>query len=139
MRTGGLGDRRRVVRFVTAGAVSFALDFGGLILLHSGLGWQLGWAVLVAYGSGGAVHYLLTRLWVFNPAGRGSETGRFLRYLSLGGLNIAATWAVVLSLTRLGVDYRLAKILCVAALVVFNYVVTHLFVMRSAPGGLPPL
>lgn len=124
-------EMRRAARFVTTGVIAFTIDFGGLVILHGSLGLPLGLAVIAPYPVGTAVHYALTRWWVFPPGAPGSEAGRFARYLLLVAANGIGSVAIVLSLTSLGMDYRVAKLLSVAVLVTANYLVSPVLVMRS--------
>jgi putative flippase GtrA len=117
-------------RFGLTGGIAFVIDFGGLVLLHGALGWKLQWAIVVSYCLGGAVHYTLTRRWVFVPRLERPEVDRIARYLALGTTNIVVNLAAVLVLVRLGVDYRVSKAGCVAMLVVINYLVTSRHIMR---------
>lgn len=121
------------MRFGLAGCVGFALDFGLLVLFHGRLGAPLIPSTLVAYGLGGAVHYALTRFWVFPETNRGGEVGRVGRYLALGLVNAVATVVIVSGLVAAGLDYRVAKCLAVAGLFFTNYLLTPRLVMTS-PG-----
>lgn len=123
----------RLVRFGLTGLAGFLLDFGLLVLIHGRLGAPLIPATLLAYGLGGAVHYLLTRYWVFPETAPGGEVARVGRYLALGVVNAIATVAIVSGLVAVGVDYRVAKTIAVAALFLSNYVLTPRLVMTS-PG-----
>ncbi len=122
---------RRLIRFGFAGCVGFAVDFGGLIALHSGLGIPLVPSTLVAYSVGAGVHYSLLRYWVFPHRSTDSEVGKVARYLLLGAFNALATVIIVSGLASLGVDYRLAKAVAVVILFFTNYVLTPRFVMTS--------
>lgn len=122
----------RLIRFGLTGCAGFAVDFGILILLKTA-GIPLGAATAAAYIIGGVVHYTLTRVWVFPQDDNAGETGRVVRYLLLGCVNIAATLAIVLGLTSTGLDYRVAKIIAVVTLFFSNYLLTPRLVMTS-PG-----
>lgn len=127
---------QRLFRFGLTGVASFVVDFGTLVLAHDGFGWPLRVSLIAAYTIGGIVHYGLTRWWVFpmkHGGGGAAETGRVVRYLLLAAVNTGATLIIVPALTHLGVDYRLAKIICVVLLFGFNYFVTPRFVMPREP------
>ena len=126
-------DLPRVVRFLAAGGIAFAVDFGTLVLTHSGLHVTLQWAIVCAYAVGGIVHYTLTRFWVFPARERHQEAQRVIRYLILAAFNMGATVGLVTGLADIGVDYRLGKIICVAVLMVINYLATPRFVIRDRP------
>ncbi len=125
----------RLTKFGLTGFAGLAVDLGMLVILHSGLRWPLAWATLGAYTAGGAIHYGLTRFWVF-PHGRDAgEVGKVVRYLLLGAANAAVTVVVVTVLAGWGLDYRLAKGVAVVALFFSNYVLTPRFVMTTSPGS----
>jgi putative flippase GtrA len=129
---------RRIFKFGVTGVLGFTADFGTLVLTHTGLGLPLRLSLIIAYTVGGIVHYGLTRFWVFPATDDSSEAGRVVRYLLLAAVNTAATLLIVPALSSAGLDYRLAKIICVVVLFGFNYVITPRFVMRGAPRQQPP-
>ena len=53
-----------------------------------------------------------------------------LRYLVLGALNALATVVMVGTLTAIGLDYRVAKVITVVGLFFTNYAIVPRFVMR---------
>lgn len=122
------------MKFGLTGCAGFAVDFGLLLILKSGAGMPLAVATTLAYVVGGVVHYSLTRFWVFPQDQRAGEVGRVVRYLALAGVNILATLGIVLGLSSIGVDYRVAKILAVVLLFFSNYLLTPRLVMTS-PGS----
>jgi putative flippase GtrA len=123
---------RRVARFAVTGAAGFATDFVTLVVLHSGLGAPLRPSLVVAYSLGGCVHYSLTRWWVFRPTVADPEIHRVARYVALAAVNAAVTVLLVPILVSHGLDYRVAKLVCVGLLFGFNYVVMPRLVMRGA-------
>jgi putative flippase GtrA len=132
---------RRLFRFGLTGIASFVVDFGILVLAHDGFGWPLRAALVAAYTLGGVVHYSLTRWWVFptkHSGGGAAEAGRVIRYLLLAAVNTVATLLIVPGLAGLGVDYRVAKVICVVLLFGFNYLVTPRFVMPREPRSPAP-
>ena len=125
---------QRLLKFGLTGGAGFIVDFGLLWALKGVFGVPLAMATTAAYVVGGVVHYSLTRFWVFPQEHRQGEIGRIARYLSLAGANIVATLGIVLGLNALGLDYRVAKIIAVAALFFSNYWLTPRLVMIS-PGS----
>jgi putative flippase GtrA len=128
---------RRIFKFGVTGVLGFTADLGSLIVAHDGLGLPLRLSLIIAYTVGGTVHYGLTRFWVFPARRESSEIGRIVRYLLLAAVNATATLLIVPALAHAGLDYRLAKILCVVVLFGFNYVVTPRFVMPAEPRQPP--
>jgi putative flippase GtrA len=123
----------RLIRFGVTGCAGFAVDLGTLVVFHSALSAPLAASTVVAYGSGGMAHYSLTRYWVFPQDSRAGELGRITRYLLLAAANMAATLVMVLGLTAMGADYRVAKVAAVVLLFFTNYALTPRLVMTS-PG-----
>ena len=127
----------RLLRFALTGVAGFAVDFGTLVFLHSGLLLPLGVSTAVACLVGGIVHYGLTRYWVFPQANPFGEAWRSARYVSLGAANAAVNVMGITMLVHLGLEYRPAKIITVALLFFVNYFLTPRLVMRT-PGTVIP-
>ncbi|MBD3782918.1 MAG: GtrA family protein [Micrococcales bacterium] len=125
----------RLTKFGLTGGAGFVVDFGTLVVLHGVLRWPLVVATLGAYVLGGVVHYGLTRTWVFPHARDAGEVGKVVRYLLLGAANALVTVIAVAGLSRLGVDYRVAKVAAVVALFFTNYLLTPRFVMTTSRGS----
>lgn len=122
-------------RFGVTGLAGFFVDFGLLWLLRSGAALPLALATTIAYVVGGVMHYSLTRFWVFPQQDGNGEFGRIFRYLLLASVNILATLTLVVGLSQLGLDYRVAKVIAVVGLFFTNYLLTPRLVMIS-PGSL---
>lgn len=92
---------RQAVRFAAAGVAAFLVDYGTLMALTQGLGWDAVVAAAVSFTISLALNYLLSMRYVFkrrNDIGRGKEAGLFAA-LSLAGLGINE--AVMAAGTRL--------------------------------------
>jgi putative flippase GtrA len=102
----------QVPRALMVSALAAALDFGILIVLVEGVGWNPLGAACVSYLLGGVLQYVLCAVWVFPAAPENVPMGVVLFILlSLVGLGI--TWATMGLLHNLAhVNYALTK--CVA-------------------------
>ena len=119
-----------LVRFVFVGGISFAIDFGMLVLLQEVFGLKsVANGVLisaaVAYGVGLAVHYLLSVFWVF----RGHHVKTGMDHLRAGSL-FALTCGIGFLLTELGMwlgvqifgwHYTIVKIGVTGIVMFWNY------------------
>src|SRR5262245_5878011 len=99
----------QVPRALVVSGLAAALDFGTLLALVEGAGWQPVPAAILSYLLGGVVQYVLSSRWVFQAAPSSLPLGfAAFTLLSLVGLGItAATMALLHDL--LGVYYPLAK------------------------------
>ena len=127
------------VRFAIVGGISFAADFGVLVIMQEVLGLKnstngMLFSVAVAYGVGLVVHYLLSVFWVFQ--GNHINTGR--DHLQAGGLFVL-TCCVGFMLTELGMwlgvralgwYYPIVKIVVTGIVMLWNYVSQKFFVFR---------
>lgn len=107
------------VGYLLAGGVSLSLDLASLFCLHGLLGLPLVPSTTIAYLVGLSTNYGINRVWVFNG---GDFLGRSAgRYGLLVAFNYAATIMVVSSLTHAGASYIVAKVVAIAATVVWNF------------------
>lgn len=93
-RSRHLGDE--AVRYLIAGAISAAVEFGGFFALHSGLAWSTVTATIGGHGASILVNYLLSAFWVFrfrrHPR-MAIELPCFLAIAAVGlGINVAVMY-----------------------------------------------
>lgn len=132
-----------LLRFVVVGFLSLVVDVGSLWVLHGLLHVPLALATALAYGVAFFVNFFVNRAWTFRAPTAGRRA--LVRYGLVVALNLAAVEVGVLSLVRLGLDYRIARAACTAAMVPVNFVLMRRFVFHAAPPavsvdglGLPP-
>jgi putative flippase GtrA len=116
----GRAARAPQLGYLLAGGSSFLLDFLTLYLLHGVAEIDLAVATTIAYLVGLVVNFAANRYLVFSraqPLGRAA-----FRYGLLVALNYAATLVIVTTLPQVGISYLLAKVLAVAATLVWNFV-----------------
>lgn len=133
-------DARRPVvgafaRFLVTGGISYLVDVGTLVALHSGLDWSLGLATTGAFAVAFVVTFTLNRIWVFQ-AGEEAAAGQVVRYLVLVGVNYLATLAIVLGLAQVGVPVVVAKTVAVVAIALSNFFLYRAFVFRTTGAGV---
>ncbi|WP_412541333.1 GtrA family protein [Longispora sp. K20-0274] len=107
------------------------MDLTTLYLLHGVAGLPLPLATALAFSTAFLANFLVNRFWSFSA--RGAIAGHFLRYGILVLANLTLTVVLVQALTRLGLDYRVAKAACTATLFVANYFATRLWIYRPGP------
>lgn len=123
--------RTQGTRFVLAGAATAALDYLTLFLLteYAGLGYFLSAAIGFMVGS--TSNYVISSRWVFVP-GKYRQSVEYTLFMvtSVGGLviNQFAMWFIVEVAL---IHYLLAKIIAIAAVAAWNFVLKKKFVFAN--------
>lgn len=88
----------RILRFLALGGFAAFVNLTARWLLTPFIGFE--WSVLVAYGAGMVIAYLLFRQFVFQPSGKSvlAESGRFI---AVNFVAVALVWGVSVLLARL--------------------------------------
>ncbi len=92
-RSRHLGDE--AVRYLIAGAISAAVEFGGFLALHSGLGWSTVSATLGGHGTSIVVNYLLSAFWVFRYRRHPHLAIELPCFLAIAGVGLGINVAVM--------------------------------------------
>ncbi len=111
------------LRYLVVGGFAFGVDFGTLWLLTAGAGVHYLLSAAMAFLLGLAVNYTLSVIWVF-PRHRIQDRRReFLVFAAIGvlglGLNELGLWLLT---GRLGLDYRVAKLLTTGVVFAWNFI-----------------
>lgn len=124
------GALASVLRYLLAGALAFAFDFGLLWLLHEVLGIPLAVSTPVAFIASFVVTYTLQRVFAFRS--RAAVPLSALKYGLLVMANTVLTTAIVVGASLLGMPWEAGKLVAVAATTVGNYFAYRFWVF--APG-----
>jgi putative flippase GtrA len=124
--------RTSAIRYLMVGVASFAIDFGGLVLLHGVLGVYLPVATAVAFLTSVGFNFFLNRMWSFDAAVH-PVAGQAVRYGMLVGLNLVLNVLIVSALTAGHLDYRLAKIASTSVVTLVNFTMLRIWVFRQVP------
>ena len=137
LRALGAGDKLvqlaiQVFRFLLVGGTVFLVDFVLMMLLKEAFGLHPMWATAISFILSNILNYFLSVRFVFptdESRGRAALVTVFLLLAAVGlGLNQLIMW---LMNDRLGVDYRLAKIVSAAVVAVYNFITRKLFLERK--------
>lgn len=120
----------RLTTYLGTGVASFAVDVGGLFVLHSVFGVALVIAAPTAFLASFAVNFTLNQRYTFQ-ANREAYRGQLIRFTTLVVFNTAMTTLIVAGLAALGLHYLVAKSISVAALFILNYFVLRYWVFRD--------
>ncbi|MDW8205031.1 MAG: GtrA family protein [Cytophagales bacterium] len=121
---------KQVFRFGIVGTLSAVSEFGVLILLVEKFGLAYLQANLIAFCIIVIANYIASRLWIFG-AGSFSKSIEFISFFAVVliglGINQAAMyfWVEVFAF-----DYRIAKILALGGVIIWNFLAKKYFVFR---------
>lgn len=121
---------RQVLRFGIVGVLSAASEFGLLILLVEKFGLDYMQANFIAFCFVVVVNYIASRLWIFGAGSfsKGVEFFSFFVVVLIGlGINQLSMYFWVESFAM---DYRIAKILALALVIIWNFLAKKYFVFR---------
>ena len=125
-----------VTRYLLAGILAFAVDFGLLFLLRAVLGWPTALAAAVAFLVSFAFTYTIQRTLGFvsqAPHGRA-----LIRYTILVAINTVATALIVALLDQTAVGWGIGKVAATAATTVWNYFAYRWWVFADDRRGSDP-
>ena len=120
--------QKQVFRFALVGGTAFLIDYGLLVFFTSLCGiWYFASAFL-SYIISTVFNYWASMKYVFagkKDMGRGKEFSIFLTLSLMGlGVNQAGMWLLV---DLVLIDYRIAKIIVTAVVMVWNFVTRKIF------------
>ncbi|WP_250632373.1 GtrA family protein [Rhodoflexus caldus] len=121
---------RQVLRFGIVGVLSAAGEFGLLILLVEKFGLGYMQANFIAFCFVVIANYIASRLWIFGAGSfsKGVEFVSFFVVVLIGlGINQLSMYFWVESFA---LDYRIAKILALALVIIWNFLAKKYFVFR---------
>jgi putative flippase GtrA len=127
----------QVPRALAVSTLAAALDFGCLVMLVEGAGWNPLVAATVSYLLGGIVQYVLCAVWVFPAAPESVPIGfAVFTVLSLGGLVI--TWGVMAGLHDLAnANYAFAKVVSLGLAFSWNFLTRKYWLFSPASNTAP--
>lgn len=125
---------KSVQKFLVVGVVSFAIDYGLLLILHDAFSMQLNVATTLAYLTGLVVNFTLNKMWTFNaPKGARQSAKQAFQYAILVVFNLLATNVIVSVAESGGIGPELSKPVATAAIMVLNYAVYQRIIFRAKP------
>ena len=123
--------------FCLINGLTFMVDLTCLTAFHGGLRWPVPVAITASYLIAFGLGYALNR--ILNFRSRGPVGSQLAVYVAVVTVNYLA-WilGVGAGLTRLGVDYRIARVAAGACEAVYMYAALRWIVFRDARTGRPP-
>jgi putative flippase GtrA len=123
---------QQVLRFGIVGALSAASEFGLLVLLVEKFGLGYMKANTIAFCFVVIVNYIASRLWIFGAGSfsKGIEFISFFVVVLIGlGINVLSLYFWTESFA---LDYRIAKIMALALVIIWNFIAKKYFVFRRS-------
>lgn len=140
LRALGAGDKLvelflQLERFALVGGTVFLIDYGLMLLFTEVCGVPPLWSTAFSFLLSNVLNYFLSVHFVFaadESRGRTKLMTVFLVLAAVGfGINQGIMWLLT---ERLGVDYRLTKIVSAAVVAVYNFITRKLFLERKEEG-----
>lgn len=121
--------RHTAVRYVIAGVVSAAADFGLLYLLRGWLGLPVMAAAFIAVSTAFLLNFALNRAWSFRSTA--PVAGQISRYFALACVNWVLTAIMVGLFTWAGLYYLIAKAITLVLSTAGNYLLYRTWVFAD--------
>ncbi len=120
-----------MTRYCVVGVVAFCADFLALIVLTEIFGLLYVVSAALAFLLGLVVNYQLSIRWAFNFRRLSDRRMEFFIFSAVGVAGLGITEAVLwVGTDDLGMDYRLAKLLAVAIVLLWNFGLRKLLLFR---------
>lgn len=113
----------RSFRYLVAGGLTFLTDYGLFLLLHYIFGFPVVYANTTSFIFSVIVNFSLNKTWVFDGKHKQKVTWQFSIYFILALINLALTNIFIYLLVNAGVWAFVAKLILVAAVAVWNYII----------------
>ena len=125
----------QVLKFGLVGVVAFAIDYGLLIFLTEVFGIDYLVSATISFIVSVVFNYLVSMRYVFSHKEGMSTHREFILFVVLSVIGLVINNVFLwLGVELLGVDYRIAKIVVTALVMVWNFVTRKLFL----DGGTAP-
>jgi len=119
------------IRYVVVGVISAAIEMGLLILFVESLKMFYLQSNVMAFVITNIINYVLSRLWVFEKTGRRKRI-EFTWFILLVGVGLLISQALMyVGVDRLGMDYKISKLISIAAIVAWNFFTRKNFVFAK--------
>ena len=121
-----------VFRFLITGGLSFVVDYGILIGLTTGLSVNYLISSAISFTVSVIVNYYLCVLWVFDGADKSNDKKVVIMFIGSSVIGLIFNQILMyLFVSILGVFYMVAKIITTAIVMVWNYVMKKMALVRK--------
>lgn len=126
-------------RFLVVGAVSFGIDYGVFLLLHTALGAPYVLASAISLTLSLLVNYVLTVRFVFEARPGRNVVAELVAYVAISIVAIGLNQLVLLgSVEVLGLSPEVGKLVATGVVLVFNFIARKLLIERRPRTRVEP-
>jgi len=119
----------QILKFIIVGGISFIIDYSIMVALTESIGLNYLMSASISFTVSVIFNYILSIKWIFSRTvnqDKVKEFGAFL-FLSLIGLLINLG-CMKLFVDYKGIDYRLAKVVATAIVMIYNFISRKIFI-----------
>lgn len=121
-----------IVRFLIVGGLSFAIDYGLLLILHYLVRLPLPIAITTGFLGGFVVNFILNKYWTFQaPHSVRQSMRQGILYTLLVGVNLLLTNAIILALSVVHIHPETSKPISTALIMAINYVMYKWVIFKN--------
>lgn len=127
----GVSIDTKLLKFLVAGGTAFSIEYGGFLALKYGLTVDTALAGLTSFAAGLLTSFALNRNWSFKSDNfHKSAHVQLVLYGLLAAVNAAISTGAVVLLERLGLAAAAGKIVIMAAIMAWNYLIFRHVIFR---------
>jgi putative flippase GtrA len=126
---------RKGLKYILAGAISWAFDYGTLILLYYVLNLRLGLATTAAFIIGLIVNFGIMKYWVFADSSRDKQATLIQSgsYGLLTAFNLLVTNLIVIGLSKKSIGPEISKIIATGLIACWNFFIYKGVIFKEKP------
>jgi len=124
----------QIFKFGLVGGSAFIIDYGIMILLTDVLHINYLVSTTMSFSVSVIYNYILSTKWVFDDTKKHSGAEKFVVFLILSIIGLGINELLMyLSVDKLAIDHKLAKIGVTAIVMVYNFITRKLFLESRSP------
>lgn len=124
--------KNQAVRFLTVGSITFLCEYIVFYVLYIFVHWNLLLANSLSFIVGLSISFMLNRIWAFKEDNYQRKFHhQALIYIVLALSNLVINNLIVSGLKAAGLDPRIGKIIAIATIAVWNFMVYKYIIFKS--------
>lgn len=120
------------LRYLLVGSATFIIEYIVFYILYVFLHWNLLLANSLSFGVGLATSFSLNRIWAFKQQEfQRPVHHQAMLYIALALTNLFINNAIVASLNAVGLDPRIGKIVAIATIALWNFLIFRAIIFKG--------